>query len=48
MDLLILDIDPGGIVVSFAKKQEKSGKEIISKEIIKKKRKNGFSCICIK
>ena len=47
-DLLILDIDPGGIVVSFAKKQEKSGKEIISKEIIKKKRKNGFSCICIK
>jgi len=23
MDFLILDIDPGGIVVSFAKKQEK-------------------------
>jgi hypothetical protein len=27
MDLLILDIDPGDIVVIFAKKQEKSGKE---------------------
>ena len=29
-DLWILDIDPGGVVVIFAKKQEKSGKKIIS------------------
>ena len=39
-DLLILDIDPGGIVVIFAKKQEKNWKrKLFSKEIIKKKEK---------
>jgi hypothetical protein len=40
-DLLILDTDPGGIVVIFAKKQEKNWKrKLFSKEIIKKKGKN--------
>ena len=39
-DLLILDINPGGIVVIFAKKQEKIWKQIISKiNNLKKKEK---------
>jgi hypothetical protein len=41
-DLLILDINPGGIVVIFAKKQEKIWKQIISKiDSLKKRKKYG-------